>query len=172
MKKLLIAFIIVSAGSSAYAKQVFGDFSCSANSDIVSESMEVTRLDIKASIHTTTRSHYYKLVVHEFHFSLDDGEYYLFSGQSIGDVNHNPFYVPRVYKNHIQFKPTLVDPTGSLDQFNAVFDGEIAILLPETAYTELKTGDQFTAYAIATNIGDHWGSTIGLDCRMDEKTTY
>lgn len=97
----------------------------------------------------------YKLSHYQIEYQVHDGDEIWSQANihSTSPILNNPLYKPRVYKDHVQFNL-------SKDIF-----GEIYFLVPKDFST--SEDDRFQAFAIMTEIEDHAGDTVKLECSID-----
>lgn len=151
MKTLLIALLIL-ASTHLHAANTY-TLTC-AEDDIYTD-MGTATLNFNAKIRVNGKNDYV-ITSGKLEFIIDNkalSSYWTEQNVKINRVANNPNYKPRIYKNYANF------PSISKE-----FSGTIDLLLP---HKELLNGEEkITAFFIMAEVEDHWGDTLGLDCKL------
>lgn len=166
MKTAFTILVIALMSSTAQASK-YGQFRCEVSRNYQSDQFDVT-LNIEG-LFTTSRDFYelqnVKLDL-RVDFQNENEIYYKFKGLAFGTTRHNPFYAPRVYKDHAQFTPNFVDPSHDLRTYEGHLQGQLDLIIPEKVFQSPIYNRTFKAQAILTSIIDHWGDTVELECQL------
>jgi hypothetical protein len=145
----------------------YGQLRCEVSRNYSSDQFEVT-LNVDSKF--TTSRDFYELKNVKLDLRLDvlnDSEiFYKFKGIAFGTTRHNPFYAPRVYKDHLQFSPNFIAPQYDIETYEGHLQGDLKLIIPEKVFQSPLYNRIFKAYAILTSIDDHWGDTVELECRV------
>lgn len=152
MKTFLISLLIL-ASTQSYAAETY-TLTC-ANDDIYTD-MGTATLNLTAKIKVNGKNNYV-ITSGKLEFLIDNkalSSYWTEQNVKLNRVANDPNYKPRTYKGYTKF------PSISKE-----FSGNVDLLLP---HKELYSGEEnITAVFIMSEVEDHWGDTLGLDCKLN-----
>lgn len=148
-----ITLLVLFTLNVAQAKSAFR-FYCQTTSPLHDYLMVSTHVEAAITIDESRAT----LHGYDFSYKFYEGDDNVWSEADIEheeDVSNNPNYRPRVYKNHFQF-----------DLSNGIF-GKVTFLVPFNAGKVENDEDHFRAVLIFTNIEDHDGGSVAVECSID-----